>query len=232
MLIRAAGAQRGLRALAQTVRPNLMRAPKDALNALLIVIGTPLASDGHLGLAMRLADSLLLEADALDRALDAVQRAARGVARGESPQPELVIPLIGLLRRSTHAAKVAELADVGPARREGDHLLAVMAETIGRLADSPTARRQFYHAARAFVALRRAALADARRTLESLRPIELPAESETRLRASWDGRADADELESIEATAVALASAIRPSGPPPARSLERPAAVLGIKVAS
>jgi hypothetical protein len=184
-----------------------------------------------------LAEILLDEVATLETALVAIQTVARVVARGESFAERPVQELISVLGRCTHTTKVGELLGGGAGRREGEGLLSVMADTIGRLDSTACAPRQFFHAARGFVVLRRAALANERRSLTEL--AEAPrAIHHAELRASWIRRdqaafGDLTCSEAIRTAVGAVERAFRPSRPPPtpARVL-RPLAECAVSDAS
>lgn len=82
----------------------------------------------------------MLDGDTHNRALRELEEFAHDLAAGRAPRSSDITGTLSLLRLGT---------------TRGNWLLRIMHETSSRVADSASARRQFFHAARAFVSLRR-----------------------------------------------------------------------------
>jgi hypothetical protein len=82
----------------------------------------------------------MLDGDEHAQALRDLEEFAHDLAAGRAPRSSDITPTLRALR-------------LGSTR--GNWLLRIMSETSARLTDSEAARRQFFHAARAFIFLRR-----------------------------------------------------------------------------
>lgn len=96
------------------------------------------------------------ELDVLDRMLVTLHELRLAIVSGAAPTPRQLERLIEFVEDC--------IAFAGEAEAKQAHLLAILRETACRLGDdSGLARRQFFHAARAYLTLRKGRLDDSAR---------------------------------------------------------------------
>lgn len=108
--------------------------------------------------------------DLIENALVTLREMSRALAAGRATSPPQLERIIGFLETADdghHAREVAALVPRTQPSSGGQTrtLLAVMRHNVARMADgSGVERRQFFHAARAYLTIRKAQLDDERRS--------------------------------------------------------------------
>ena len=132
---------------------------------------------------MTTLQELQLDVEAIDRALVELSSSARAIAAGTAVAARSDLePLIAFFERTVHGSHSrasAELLhrDAEHDARQGRGLLGILRHNVDRIDGSTLARRQFFHAARAYVTVRHAHVEDERRCIAALERVDTKHES-------------------------------------------------------
>jgi hypothetical protein len=107
---------------------------------------------------MATLETLRDEVDGIDRLLAILRELRLAIVSGGAPTPQQLERVIAFLENS--------VALGGEAEPQQTRLLAILRQTVRRLSEeSGVARRQFFHAARAYLTARKGSIADSARFL-------------------------------------------------------------------